>query len=132
MTTQTRRDYWLDKPDRFYRLFWGKFEEVQGQPILIEGWGELDCYLHRDMEEGWSVNDGVTGTVFRHPKGALGFATTEEAIVVAMECLNNGGRSEFLRWRDHWINQYGPSPRYAWADFEAGESFTLLGRVKDE
>ncbi len=131
MTTQTRRDYYLDKPDRFWACKvqlldpnpeHGWFEEADGIPVLIDGFGELDTFAYRAYG-GWHVCCGVTGRRHTGHFALPAHHDLQDAIAEARQHLEGITQGDIhnLRARiERNIGRSGLSPRYAWADFEAG------------
>jgi len=88
-----------------------QFEPVEGEPVVISGFEELDLFLHHPFEnrtsELWLISEGKTGAAI------TGWTTTrEKAQRLAQEKLEKRGL-EAIRIA---INKHlgkTPSPRYS-------------------
>ena len=120
MTTETKREYWLEHEDRFWIYTYSRgFIEVEGAAVGITAAPEMDAFLHKaDGEKGYEVSCGVTGcSLSGHCR------TKRQAVNEANRIANEKGRDAKAEraLNDKWISQTGLSPRYRWDDEEPGE-----------
>jgi len=87
-----------------------EYKEVEGEPLVIPGFEELDLFAHRaagaEEKDIWVVSEGKTGNSI----SGWGISK-EEAITLATEVLNKRGIDIYKQAINNAFQSYH-SPRY--------------------
>ncbi|MDO8673083.1 MAG: hypothetical protein Q7O66_16870 [Dehalococcoidia bacterium] len=110
-------EYWLDKEDEFYALVGHNsplFRQVSGQRVRLDAFPELDAFIVAPPC-GWTVYEGVTGTVLRSKRKNWSCRNREKALALSSEYLEqcfHGDRAGLRTRIEANIARFGLSPRY--------------------
>lgn len=92
---------------KFFIRAGGKFHEVEGNPVTVKGFEDVDLFVGKDVSgKGYSVTEGRTGA-------AIGRGGTEEAAIAhATKSMKRAGKESMVASIDAMVKKHGLTPRY--------------------
>lgn len=102
MRLQVSQNYYVrDKP-----LRWIPAEKAR--QVCIEGYENLDFFLHYAQGEGWCVTDALTGMRV----GGKGYKSHQQTIDAAKKIMDKMGKEKVIQEITEAVQKQGLSPRY--------------------